>query len=97
MPLDGSPCAVVSMITSEFCHLVGGTVTQDTAEASQPLTVLAEDELIFRDSIREFAEAQVKPLVREMDDHAKIPRALIDKLFDLGVMGIEVQIGRAHV
>jgi alkylation response protein AidB-like acyl-CoA dehydrogenase len=65
-------------------------VTQDTAEASQPLTVLAEDELIFRDSIREFAEAQVKPLVREMDDHAKIPRALIDKLFDLGVMGIEV-------
>ena len=65
-------------------------MTQDIAEAGQPLTILAEDELIFRDSIREFAEAQVRPLVREMDDHAKIPRALIDKLFDLGVMGIEV-------
>jgi len=90
MPLDSAPRAVVSMITSEFRHLIGGTVTQDIAEASQPLTVLAEDELIFRDSIREFAEAQVRPLVREMDDHAKIPRALIDKLFDLGVMGIEV-------
>ena len=25
-----------------------------------------------------------------MDEHAKIPRTLIDKLFDLGVMGIEV-------
>jgi alkylation response protein AidB-like acyl-CoA dehydrogenase len=65
-------------------------VTQDIADAGQPLTILAEDELIFRDSIREFADAQVRPLVREMDDHAKIPRALIDKLFDLGVMGIEV-------
>jgi len=65
-------------------------VTHDIADAGQPLTILAEDELIFRDSIREFADAQVRPLVREMDDHAKIPRALIDKLFDLGVMGIEV-------
>jgi alkylation response protein AidB-like acyl-CoA dehydrogenase len=52
--------------------------------------VLSDDEAILRDSVREFAEAQVRPLVREMDEHAKIPRALIDKLFDLGVMGIEV-------
>jgi alkylation response protein AidB-like acyl-CoA dehydrogenase len=65
-------------------------VTQETADAGQPLTLLAEDELIFRDSIRDFADAQVRPLVREMDEHAKIPRTLIDKLFDLGVMGIEV-------
>jgi alkylation response protein AidB-like acyl-CoA dehydrogenase len=54
------------------------------------LTDLSEDERILRDSVREFANAQVRPLVREMDEHAKIPRALIDKLFDLGVMGIEV-------
>jgi len=66
-------------------------VTQDTAEQSAlPLTVLAEDETILRDSIREFANAQVRPLVREMDEHAKFPRTLIDKLFDLGVMGIEI-------
>jgi alkylation response protein AidB-like acyl-CoA dehydrogenase len=65
-------------------------VTQETADISQPLTVLAEDEVIFRDSIRQFADAQVRPLVREMDEHAKIPRALVDKLFDLGVMGIEI-------
>ena len=64
---------------------------QDTAEqASLPLTVLSDDELILRDSVREFARAQVRPLVREMDEHAKIPRALVDKLFDLGVMGIEI-------
>jgi alkylation response protein AidB-like acyl-CoA dehydrogenase len=65
-------------------------VAQETAEYAQPLTVLAEDEAIFRDSVREFAEAQVRPLVREMDEHAKIPRTLIDQLFDLGVMGIEI-------
>jgi alkylation response protein AidB-like acyl-CoA dehydrogenase len=65
-------------------------VTHDTIELVQPLTVLAEDETIFRDSVRAFADAQVRPLVREMDEEAKIPRALIDRLFDLGVMGIEI-------
>jgi len=65
-------------------------VTQEAAEHAPPLTLLAEDEVIFRDSVREFAEAQIRPLVREMDEHAKIPRSLIDRLFDLGVMGIEI-------
>jgi len=64
-------------------------VAEDTIEHVQPLTALAEDEAIFRDSVRAFAEAEVRPLVREMDEHAKIPRTLIDRLFDLGVMGIE--------
>jgi alkylation response protein AidB-like acyl-CoA dehydrogenase len=66
------------------------TVTQDTAAIPQPLTVLAEDEQIFRDSVREFADARVRPLVREMDEHAKIPKELITQLFELGVMGIEI-------
>ena len=65
-------------------------MTEDTADHAQPLTVLAEDEIIFRDSVRAFAEARIRPLVREMDEHAKIPRTLIDELFELGVMGIEV-------
>jgi alkylation response protein AidB-like acyl-CoA dehydrogenase len=65
-------------------------MAEQTIEHVQPLTVFAEDEAIFRDSVREFADAQVRPLVREMDEHAKIPRALVDKLFDLGVMAIEI-------
>ncbi len=65
-------------------------MTEDTAERVHPLTVLTEDETLLRDSVREFAEAQVRPLVREMDEHAKIPRTLIDHLFELGVMGIEI-------
>jgi alkylation response protein AidB-like acyl-CoA dehydrogenase len=65
-------------------------VPQEGLEHAQPLTVLAEDERLFRDSVRDFAQARVKPLVREMDAHAAFPRSLIDELFALGVMGIEV-------
>jgi len=65
-------------------------VPEQTLEHSQPLTVLSEDETIFRDSVRQFADEQVRPLVREMDEHAKIPRSLTDQLFELGVMGIEI-------
>jgi alkylation response protein AidB-like acyl-CoA dehydrogenase len=60
------------------------------AEGAAALTRLAEDETLFRDSVLEFADREIRPLVREMDEHAKIPRALIDKLFSLGVMGIEI-------
>jgi alkylation response protein AidB-like acyl-CoA dehydrogenase len=52
--------------------------------------VLSDDEALFRDSVYEFAGHEIRPLVREMDEQAKIPRQLIDKLFALGVMGIEV-------
>jgi alkylation response protein AidB-like acyl-CoA dehydrogenase len=65
-------------------------VTQQLDISAQPLTVLAEDERIFRDSVFEFADQQVRPLVRQMDEEAKIPRQLIDRLFELGVMGIEI-------
>ena len=65
-------------------------MAEQTLEHAQPLTLLADDETLFRDSVREFADGQIRPLVREMDEQAKIPRALIDKLFDLGVMAIEI-------
>ncbi len=54
------------------------------------LTRLAEDEQILRDSVLQFAERRVRPHVREMDEQAKMPRELIDGLFDLGIMGIEI-------
>src|SRR5688572_22088957 len=57
---------------------------------SAALTDLADDERLLRDTVREFAEAQVRPLVREMDEQARIPRALIDRLFALGIMAIEI-------
>jgi butyryl-CoA dehydrogenase/short/branched chain acyl-CoA dehydrogenase len=61
-----------------------------TSVRSLPLTDLSEDERLFRDMVRQFAEDEVRPLVRQMDEESKIPRALIDKCFALGVMGIEI-------
>src|SRR6267143_6050554 len=57
---------------------------------SLPLTDLSEDERMFREQVRDFAEAEVRPLVGKMDKEAHIPRELIDKCFDLGIMGIEI-------
>src|SRR3989475_9926304 len=64
--------------------------TQNTELTNLALTTLSDDERLFRDSVYEFADREIRPLVREMDEHAKIEKALIDKLFDLGVMAIEV-------
>jgi short/branched chain acyl-CoA dehydrogenase len=60
------------------------------ARRSLPLTDLSEDEGMFQEAVRDFAETRVRPLVHEMDEKAAIPRPLIDALFDLGVMGVEI-------
>jgi alkylation response protein AidB-like acyl-CoA dehydrogenase len=61
-----------------------------TAPRGLPLTDLSEEEAMFRDQVRQFAEEKVRPLVSRMDREAQIPRELIDACFDLGIMGIEV-------
>jgi alkylation response protein AidB-like acyl-CoA dehydrogenase len=55
-----------------------------------PLTTLSEDEELFRQSCRGFAEQRIKPLVRKMDEEAKLETSIIPELFDLGVMGIHI-------
>ena len=54
------------------------------------LTRLAEDEAIFRDSVYEFADKEIRPLSRAMDEEARFSPELIKKLFELGVMSVEV-------
>ncbi len=55
-----------------------------------PLTRLSEDERLFQDSVYEFADREIRPLVREMDEHAKLSSALVPQLFEMGLMGIEI-------
>ena len=62
----------------------------ETLDMTLPLTRFSEDETLLRDNVRAFAAAEVAPHVREMDEQAHIPRALIDKLVDLGVMAVEI-------
>jgi len=54
-----------------------------------PLTVYSEDEDMFRASVREFAEGEIRPRVEGMDEHAKMDPVIIRQLFDLGLMGVE--------
>jgi alkylation response protein AidB-like acyl-CoA dehydrogenase len=54
------------------------------------LTQLGGDEQLFRDTIRRFAVEQIGPLVRGMDESQQMDAGLIRKLFELGLMGIEI-------
>jgi alkylation response protein AidB-like acyl-CoA dehydrogenase len=63
---------------------------EQQVEAPPALTRLGEDEQLFRHSVREFALAEVAPHVRDMDERAAILPDLLPRLFDLGVMGIEI-------
>ena len=65
-------------------------MTGPTPPSPVPLTVLQDDERLFYDSVLQFARGEIAPLVRDMDEHARIPSELIRKLFDLGVMAIEI-------
>lgn len=58
-------------------------------QSGRPLTVLSEDEEMFRASVREFAEGEIRSRVGEMDEAGKLDPALIKQCFDLGLMGIE--------
>jgi alkylation response protein AidB-like acyl-CoA dehydrogenase len=63
---------------------------QDLRSAPAPLSTLSEEESMFRDAVRDFAEGEVRPYVAEMDEAAKFRPDLIPKFFELGLMGIEV-------
>src|ERR1700683_2485216 len=55
-----------------------------------PLTTLTEDEILFRDNIRQFADERLRPMVKEMDEKGIFDKALIHEFFQLGLMGIEI-------
>ena len=56
----------------------------------QALTSLSEDERLFRESVLDFARREIAPLVRQMDEDGLFSPELLPKLFQLGVMSIEV-------
>jgi alkylation response protein AidB-like acyl-CoA dehydrogenase len=60
------------------------------AQSPAPLTSFTEDEIMFRDNIRQFAEEKVRPLVKEMDEKGLFDKDLIHQFFQLGLMGIEI-------
>jgi alkylation response protein AidB-like acyl-CoA dehydrogenase len=65
-------------------------MSTELTSARVPLTVLSDDEAMFRDAVAEFAEAEVRPRVQAMEREGKLDPALIRAAFDMGLMGIEV-------
>jgi alkylation response protein AidB-like acyl-CoA dehydrogenase len=65
---------------------------ETTLEAARPspLTTLTEDETLFRDNVRQFADEKLRPLVKEMDEKGVFNKDLIHEFFQLGLMGIEI-------
>jgi alkylation response protein AidB-like acyl-CoA dehydrogenase len=62
----------------------------DTSSSPSALTLLSEEEVMFRDAVAAFAEEEVRPRVMEMERAGKIDPKLLPKYFEMGLMGIEV-------
>jgi alkylation response protein AidB-like acyl-CoA dehydrogenase len=84
-------------MTSRACPFLSGRLGDDSiqvvpppVEPGAPLSVLAEDERLFADSVYEFADRDIRPLTAEMDASATLGTPLLRKLFEFGLMGIEV-------
>ncbi len=60
------------------------------AAVPRPLVELTEDEVLFRDSVRQFANDAIRPLSKEMDEKAVFDHGILEQFFQLGLMGIEV-------
>jgi len=58
-------------------------------EIRPALTILSEDETLFQQAVRDFAQAEIAPHVSSMDEKAELRPDLIKKLFEMGLMGIE--------
>jgi alkylation response protein AidB-like acyl-CoA dehydrogenase len=65
------------------------TITAVEQSIARPLTTLSEDEQMFRASVREFAEGELRKRVESMDEHGQFDPELTRQCFELGLMGIE--------
>jgi alkylation response protein AidB-like acyl-CoA dehydrogenase len=65
-------------------------VLTSAVPAPSPLVALTEDEILFRDNVRQVADESLRPKVREMDEKGVFDQALLEQFFRLGFMGIEI-------
>lgn len=56
----------------------------------QPATQLSEDEILFADEVKKFAQSVIKPKVESMDETESMDPEIIKQCFEMGLMGIEV-------
>ncbi len=66
--------------------------TQPATENISPLTSLAEEETLLRDTVRQFAQQEIAPRVRAMDEAQKLDPGILAQLFGMGLMAIEAPL-----
>ncbi len=57
---------------------------------NRALTSFSEDEVAFREAVRAFAQGEIGPLKTSMDTNAAMDASILPKLFEMGLMGIEI-------
>ncbi len=55
-----------------------------------PISHMSETEVMMKESVAKFASEVISPKVREMDEAEKMDPALVEQLFEQGLMGIEI-------
>jgi alkylation response protein AidB-like acyl-CoA dehydrogenase len=65
-------------------------MTADLSTVRPPLTILSDEEAMFRDAVDAFAEDEVRPRVQEMEREGALDPDLIRAFFAMGLMGVEV-------
>jgi alkylation response protein AidB-like acyl-CoA dehydrogenase len=54
------------------------------------LTMLNEEERMFQEAVRDYAESEIAPKTMEMDRAQQLDPGLIGQRFELGLMGVEI-------
>src|SRR5437868_1927798 len=89
----GYAAVCTSSVRILLCRITHGVPMPEPllqSSAAAPLTTLSDDENLFRDNVRQFADEKIRPLVKEMDEKGVFDHGLIEQFFQLGLMGIEV-------
>lgn len=66
--------------------------TETALEGVPPLTTLTEEETMLRDTVRQFAQQEIAPRVRAMDEAQKLDPDILRQMFELGLMAIEAPL-----
>ncbi|KAL8810108.1 MAG: hypothetical protein Q9200_002838 [Gallowayella weberi] len=62
----------------------------DSTIPPSPISHMSEVETLMAESVSKFAQETILPKVREMDEAEKMDPAIIEQLFEQGLMGIEI-------
>ena len=63
---------------------------QQQQQRKSPITVFSEDETMTREAVRQWAQEELHPLVRKMDNDGQLDPLILKSLFAQGFMGMEI-------